>query len=496
MAANLAFHHGTAINEKNSSPVIVETAQSAVIGILGTAANADPTVFPLDTPVLFLGASNLNLADKLGAEGTLYDSLMAAFAQCATYVYVVRVAEGTTYNQTLSNLIGSQSAKTGMFAFTKCAQLFGPNLTPRIIVAPGFTGSLSTDGVSAVNMTTDGGAYSASTTVTVTGGGGQGVVLAPIVGGESNGITGVEIINPGWGFTSAPTVVFTDPASTGSGAVATATVGTVANPVTENLPTLLNLLGAVAFVDGPNTTDDAAVTFRGTIESPRIMVCDGYVEVWSETDSAYEPKPSSPYWAGVTAATDLARGFWWSPSNKTINGIGGTVRPIAYGPETDYLNGNQVSTIINRGSGYKTWGNRGATSDTSWAFLSVRRTADMINAALLKYFLEYNDIPFSKANLLLIQESGNDYLATLAANGAILQGSKVWIDPTLNTPSTWAAGKLYLSVKFQPPAPIEDIEINTYLDPSEYQLLIDSVAQTVSVGALSVSAAPGTSLGA
>ena len=245
--------------------------------------------------------------------------------------------------------------------------------------------------------------------------------------------------------------------------------GVTANPVVAELIGVLDKLKAVAFVDGPDTTDVAAVNYRQLINSQRVYVVDPKVRVWDTGISDHVSRPASARFAGVQARVDTDLGFWHSLSNKPINGIGGATRAIAYGLQSDYLNENHVGTIVNLGSGFITWGNRSATDDDLWVFLAVRRTADFINEALLDAYLEFVDKPFSAANVKLMVESGNAAMRNFKAFGAIL-GGRVWIDPALNEPTQLAGGKITLSVDFEPPAPMEDIRflvhrnINYYLE--------------------------------
>ncbi|MBT9383332.1 phage tail sheath subtilisin-like domain-containing protein [Pseudooceanicola sp. CBS1P-1] len=377
-----SFHHGTRLQETSETPVLVQVSQSAVVGLLGTAPDADADTFPLNTPVLLAG--DATLAASLGDTGTLKAAVDDVFDQVAPYTIVIRVEEGADDAETLSNLVGDATARTGVHALLKSLPVLG--MKPRLIAFPGY---------------------------------------------------------------SAPS----DPATL--------------NPVVAELVGVLEELGAVAFVDGPDTTDAEAVTYQALIGSERVYLVDPQVKVWDTATSAYVARPASARFAGVQARVDTELGFWHSLSNKAINGIGGVTREITYGTQSDYLNENCVGTIINLGSGYITWGNRGCGSESLWAFLAVRRTADFINEAMQKAYLAFVDKPFSKANLKFMLESGNAAMRTFKAQGAII-GGKVWIDTTLNEASDMAAGKITLSMEFEPPAPMEDIRFMAYRNIDYY----------------------------
>jgi phage tail sheath protein FI len=244
--------------------------------------------------------------------------------------------------------------------------------------------------------------------------------------------------------------------------------GVTANPVVAEVIGVLEELKAVAFVDGPNTTDTDAVAYRDLINSQRVFIVDPMVKVWDTGTSDWVDRPASARVAGLTAKIDMTHGFWWSPSNKAINGIGGISRPIRYGLQTDYLNENHVATITNTGDGgFKLWGNRVATGDDLWVFLSVRRTADFINEAITEAYMEFVDKPFTPANVKLLVESGNAAMRVFKASGAII-GGRVWFDQTKNEPIEMASGKITLSVAFEPPAPMEDIRFIAHRDIEYY----------------------------
>src|SRR5690606_18773510 len=107
----------------------------------------------------------------------------------------------------------------------------------------------------------------------------------------------------------------------------------------------------IAFLDGPNTTNEAAVQYRGDYGSDRVMILDPYPLVWSTELNAYVARPGSPIACALQARVDNERGFWHSFSNKVVPNIGGISRPISWeidNPDTDanYLNENSVTTIV------------------------------------------------------------------------------------------------------------------------------------------------------
>lgn len=108
------FLHGIEIVDTEGGPRPIETARSSVIGIVGTAPDADPTVFPLNTPVLMAGREILKLA-KLGVRGTLPWSLDAIYDQFGPMVVVIRVHRApstrTSVLRSLTRPIGSVSGE-------------------------------------------------------------------------------------------------------------------------------------------------------------------------------------------------------------------------------------------------------------------------------------------------------------------------------------------------------------------------------------------------
>ncbi|MBR9984180.1 MAG: phage tail sheath subtilisin-like domain-containing protein [Wolbachia endosymbiont of Homalodisca vitripennis] len=380
------FLHGVNVIEVTSGARTVQTAKSSVIGVIGTAPDADGQKFPLNKPILIAGS--LKEAAKLGKSGTLPSAVNGIFSQIGATVVVIRVKESENTDsklkesETIQNIIGGVDKETGEYqgieAFLSSESIV--HAAPRILIAPQFTHQLPEDAVVAA------------------------------------------------------------------------------------LISVAEKLRSIIVADGPNTNDEEAIKWRKSVGSSRVYVVDPWVKVLIEGKE--EILPPSSFVAGLIAKIDSEQGFWHSPSNKEINGIVGTSRPIDFtlgdtNCRANHLNENEVTTIIHQ-NGYRLWGNRTCSDDSKWAFLSVRRTADLINDSLLRAHLWAVDRNITKTYIDDVIEGVNSYLANLKAQGAIISG-KCYATPELNTPTNIASGKVYFDFEFTPPYPAEQITFRSHL---------------------------------
>lgn len=374
-----SFLHGIEIVEVTDGARPVRTVRSSVIGVVGTAPDADADKFPLNTPVLLAGQKSESAG--IGATGTLPAALDGIFDQAGAVVVMVRVAEGADDAATLVNVIGGVDSGTGAYqgvhAFLGAQSIV--HQTPRILIAPGFTHE--------------------------------------------------------------------------------------AAAVTE-LVSIADRLRAVVIADGPNTNDAAAITYRGNFASDRLYIVDPAVKVFDTVTKAEVIRPASDRVAGLLAKSDDERGFWWSPSNREIAGITGTARAVSWGhgdqnSRANLLNEDEVATIIHE-KGYRLWGNRTCSTDPKCAFLSVRRTADMIGDSIQAAHLWAVDRNINRTYLEDVLESVNNYLSHLRAIGAIIDG-KAWADPALNTPDQISQGKVTIDFDFSANYPAEHLTFRSHL---------------------------------
>ncbi|MCA3573018.1 MAG: phage tail protein, partial [Aestuariivirga sp.] len=110
---------GISITRIDNEPRPAVYSDMSVVGLIGTAPEADPAVFPLNTPV-FLYSDDVAKRTSLGTEGTISDALFLINAQLGEFqvaakVVVVRVEEGETVNETIANIVGD-GISTGLEA--------------------------------------------------------------------------------------------------------------------------------------------------------------------------------------------------------------------------------------------------------------------------------------------------------------------------------------------------------------------------------------------
>ncbi|WFU52321.1 phage tail sheath subtilisin-like domain-containing protein [Bradyrhizobium pachyrhizi] len=470
------YLHGLETIELDSPSGPVETVKSNVIGLVGTAPDADPDIFPLNTPVpVFADALK---AGQLKSTGTLLDAVDAIYSQKSAVIVVTRVAEGETQEESWSNAVGSPTGKTGVWSLLKARPML--KVVPKLLVAPGLTSGRPTNGLRNLVIGDQGTAYVlATTTITIAppaAGGRQAKAVPQVVGGK---LTGAIITDPGYGYQEVPTVTVT---GAGTGAAVTATLGHVANPVGVSFASIVDRLRAVAFLDGPGTSYEDAIEFRQDYGSQRIAIIDPGVLSWDTETSVYVQKPASAYAAGIQARVDEEKGFWYTFSNELIQNIGGPARPVDFMPndrdcEANMLNASQITTVIHD-DGFRFWGVRGTGTDPLWAHLSVRRTADMVYESLERAERSRMDKPFSLQLLADIQLDVNSYLRLLRSRGALI-GGKCWIDANINTPATFAAGELSVDFDLEPPALLEHLQFRARRNPQYYVDFIEEFNRSI-----------------
>lgn len=475
------YLHGIETIEKNDGPRPVQTIDTGVIGAVFTAPNADPELWPLNKRISVLGYQGF--PGGLGTAGTgaeMFEGIFAQATRASQTIVAVRVEQGQTLAETMSNAIGSSLTKTGLHALRNApGDLM---LTPKLLIASGLTSTRPTDGVTGIEIDEGGEGYTEPPTVTITAGDGGAapVGFSAVAIVEGGAVIEVVVTNPGMGGNAPVNVVFTG--GGGTGAEATAALGVVGNPVTAEMLALARRFRAGVVANGPNTTPQDAVAYRMDWSNPNLYVVDPYVKVFR--NGAAVSEPSAARVAGLQARVDYDEGFWVSASNHVIEGIIGTSRSVEHSlsdpsVESQYLNKNGVATIVRSPSGgYKLWGLRAAESDPLHVFWSVRRAHNTIIDSIERAHEPFIGRPFSRQILVDIAETVNSALRRWQALGASL-GGRVWLDPSINTKESWANGHLYVSYDNESPAPIEHITFLFSRNTGYYEVLADEAVREI-----------------
>ena len=238
--------------------------------------------------------------------------------------------------------------------------------------------------------------------------------------------------------------------------------------ILESLKSVADSCRAIAVVGIMGATSATAATAFMTANGN-----DRTYGLWPTVNGGEDP---APYVAGVIAKSDNDRGFWWSPSNQEVFGITSLDYPVDFqlGDSTslaNVLNEGKVTTFIRQG-GFRVWGNLTGSIDAKWQFLSVRRTADIINDSILFNHLWAVDRNITRTYLEDVADGVNNYLADLTNLGAV-NGGRCWPDPDLNSPSQIALGKVYFNFEFTPPYPAQTVTFRSILTNDYLSELID-----------------------
>ena len=239
-----------------------------------------------------------------------------------------------------------------------------------------------------------------------------------------------------------------------------------AEVVTE-MVSVATRLRSIIVADGPNTTDAAALAYRDQFGSDRVYIVDPWVKVFDPVTATEIIQPASARVAGVIAKSDAERGYWHSPSNRLIDGIIGTARPVDFAigdanSRANYLNEHEVATIIQH-EGYRLWGNRSCSNDPKTAFLKRRRIADMISESIQLAHMWAVDRNIDRLYVEEVVESVNSYGRTLMARGALI-GFRCWAPADLNTPLELEAGKVTFDFDWSDPATAEHITFRSIIN--------------------------------
>lgn len=489
------FLHGVEVVEIDDGIRAIRTVKSSVIGLVGTAPNADPEIKAAGTVAGLSFVSKLNgllgnqtsiqLVDPAansaalavtvtGRTITVSLATSVSGAITSTAAQIKTAIEADAAANALVTITGTGS--TAVAATFRPVFLTGgqdepfplnvPVLVagnPRKAALLGAGGTLP-DAIDGIFSQTG----AAVVVVRVAEGEDAAETLANVVGAAGAEYTGV------WSLLTAESVVGFCPRILIAPGFTSGSAGAgQKNAVVAELEIIANRLRAVAIADGRSTTDADAINDRRNYGNKRVYFHD--VDYLIVKNGEVVQVPASAYIAGVIARTDNELGFWHSPSNKDVFGIVGLARPIDFtigdaNSQANLLNENEVATTI-RSGGFKLWGNRTTSIDSKWAFLSVVRTADIINDSILRAHMWAVDRNITKTYYADVVGSVNAYIARLKNIGAIA-GGRCWVDKTLNTAADIAAGRATIDFDFGAFTPAERLTFRSKLNQNYLEEIV------------------------
>ena len=232
--------------------------------------------------------------------------------------------------------------------------------------------------------------------------------------------------------------------------------------IRAELQTQATKLGGVGIVD-LNAKDeaDAMAKIKDGFGTKRLLACDPYVKVWDTKLNKEVTEPMSARVAGLIAYTDSLVEYGWadSASNRVIQGISGTARPIEFVAgqecEADRLRKAGIASVINY-KGYRLWGFETTDPDSIWQSLERVRVFDRIGEALLDGVFWAID---KRADILVHAKDSVEGLLRALKGSNVLVGYDVFWHPEKNTKENLTAGKFYLVAEMQNMPTVRRLEI-------------------------------------
>jgi len=241
--------------------------------------------------------------------------------------------------------------------------------------------------------------------------------------------------------------------------------------VSTDLIATAERMGGMALIDAPiGVTPAQALNGRGPLgdinfntSSEHAILCYPHLKVYDAASDSTRLEPMSQRLAGLIAAKDIERGYWWSPSNSEFKGVIGVERPLSARvddpqSEVNALNEAGIVTVFNSfGTGLRSWGNRTAAWPTVTHvknFINVRRTKDIVDESIRYSSLQFVDRPITGALINAVVESVNQFLRKMTGDGALL-GGECWYDEARNPPKNLELGNVVFHYKLTIPPPFE-----------------------------------------
>lgn len=209
-------------------------------------------------------------------------------------------------------------------------------------------------------------------------------------------------------------------------------------------------------------TKEEAVAYRTQFSARELMLHWPDFLAWSTADNKTVTAAATARALGLRAQIDQETGWHKTLSNVAVAGVTGVSKDVFWdlqntATDSDYLNGNQITTLINH-EGYRFWGSRTCSDDALFTFENYTRTAQVLADTMAEAHFWAVDRPMHPSLVRDIVEGINAKFRELTRQGYLL-GGECWYDADANASSTLKAGKLFLDYDYTPVPPLEDMTL-------------------------------------
>lgn len=488
------YHHGVRVFEVTEGTRPIRTVESAVIGVVVTAPDADPGVAA--SAVLGAAANNnaiLTTATNAGSAGNLISLALVDPGDVSQALTITVSGSAST--------VSLATDEFGDITSTAAEVINALNLdagASALIEADNAVGSSGAAVVEAVAATTlIGGVdepFPLDTPVLIAGsrtkaakldvvGDGRGtgpmvmdaifdqigamIVVVRVAEGVDEAATTSNVIGGVDGVTGKHTglhALLVAKSKLGVQPRIIGAPGLDTLPVATELAAIADKLRAFTYPAASGCeTAEAAVLYRNNFGSKRIMPIWPDFTVWDTAINGEAPGWASARALGLRALIDNTVGWHKTISNVPVNGVIGISKDVPWSlqdPNTiaGYLNANEVTTLINE-QGFRFWGSRTCSADPKFAFETATRTGDILADTIAEAHLWAVDKPMSRTLINDIVEGIKAKFRELKARGYIVDAD-AWVDEELNSVEVLEAGKLYIDYDYTPVPPLENLNFN------------------------------------
>lgn len=234
--------------------------------------------------------------------------------------------------------------------------------------------------------------------------------------------------------------------------------------VATSLAVVAKRLRGMAYAAANGADRAAVIAYRANFTQRELML------IWPDftaplgEDGADVPSFAVARALGLRAKIDQTQGFHKTLSNVPVVGVDGLTKDVQFDlqdedADANILNAAGITTIVRINGELRFWGNRTcAAADDAFTFESATRTAQVLADSIVAGMIWAIDKPLLPSLARDIVEQINATFRKLKQGGYIL-GAEASFDAAKNPTSQLTAGKLTISYRYTPVAPLECLSL-------------------------------------